>query len=128
MRIRIVFAFVAVLVIALGAVSAQKSLTLEELRKMSKPKPTPNANPTPGVGDSTSMTKKSSLVSEGSYSKVEKPFIFIVRDADTYAHLDNMIGDFEPTEVDFEKKRGCCRFFRRERDRRLFRYDQHEGR
>ncbi|NNE66888.1 MAG: protease complex subunit PrcB family protein [Pyrinomonadaceae bacterium] len=94
------------ILIALGFLStfacAQKSLTLEELRNMKKKTEKPKEGALKSRA-STDSGKGADIVSEGSYSKVDKPFIFVVRDAETYKLLGDLIGDFKPGDVDFEK-------------------------
>lgn len=43
------------------------------------------------------------IISEGSQSKVVKPFIFVARDAENYSLLKNMVGDLPPVQtIDFK--------------------------
>lgn len=44
------------------------------------------------------------ILAEGSNAKIEKPFIFIARDAETYAHLQRLVEDLPPpAEIDFNQ-------------------------
>lgn len=45
------------------------------------------------------------VLAEGSYGKAEQPFLFVARDAETYAQIKNMIENLPPaSEIDFAKQ------------------------
>lgn len=45
------------------------------------------------------------ILAEGSYGKAEEPFLFVARDAETYAQLKNMIENLpSASEIDFSKQ------------------------
>lgn len=45
------------------------------------------------------------ILAEGSYGKAEQPFLFVARDAETYAQIKNMIENLPPaSEIDFTRQ------------------------
>ncbi len=103
MYIKLIFAIVVISVFS-AFVSGQRSITLEELRNMKKensPKPAPT--PEPAEPSPTEGTK-TTFIADGSFSKVEKPFVFVARDRETYLMLGSLIGDFNADkEIDYDK-------------------------
>lgn len=49
-------------------------------------------------------TTKTVFIADGSFSKVEKPFLYVARDRETYLALGSMIGEFKADKnIDFDK-------------------------
>jgi len=89
-------------VFAVVGVAGQEAITLEQLKKMKNPKVSQGEQYQPG--DSKNPEKENTLIlAEGSYSKIDKPFVFVARDPESYGMLPKMIGDFEAVDVDFTK-------------------------
>jgi hypothetical protein len=101
-------------VFLVGLVSAQTSITLEELRRVSKKtapgnekmetKKAVNGEIPKETGKNVATgNNQTEFLAEGSYSKMDKPFIFVARDSETLKMIGSMIGEFEPVgEIDFK--------------------------
>lgn len=44
------------------------------------------------------------VLAEGSFGKMEEPFLFVARDAETYAKLKDLLGNLPASEVDFKRQ------------------------
>lgn len=54
---------------------------------------------------SLSQPNEVKTLAEGSYGKAEQPFLFVARDAETYAQLKNLINNLPPaSEIDFRQQ------------------------
>jgi hypothetical protein len=63
-----------------------------------------NNNKMPGEETEPPAGGEIKVLAEGSYGKAEQPFLFVVRDAETYAPLKSMIENLPPaSEIDFAK-------------------------
>lgn len=106
---------IAVILISLigSCVFAQKYMTLEDLRNMNKNKQPEKTEikdksadlEVPPPTGMTVTSDESETLAEGSYSKIEKPFIFIARTAEDYALLKDLVEGFSSDKViDFKKQ------------------------
>jgi hypothetical protein len=97
-----------------SCVFAQKYMTLEELRNMKKKpkaeqqevkKDVPKVIPAPPRTGMTVQIKQAEKLAEGSYSKIEKPFIFIARTMEDYAKISDLVEGFSSDkQIDFNKQ------------------------
>lgn len=71
-----------------------------ENRKMSETK----VDKTDENSFSASADEEIKYIAEGAYSKVEKPFVFVARTPETYAHLQDLVENLpRAADVDFQK-------------------------
>lgn len=104
----------AILISLIGScVYAQKYMTLDELKKMNKNKKNektevrnePSDLKIPQPPGMSVKADESEILAEGSYSKIEKPFIFIARTAADYALLEDLVEGFSSDKpINFKKQ------------------------
>jgi len=94
------FLLLAALTLSLaGCVSAQTNK--RRTNKNSKPKNTKPMNEKPKTAPTNDRVE---IIAEGFYDSAETPFIFAARSAETYAHLQKIIGNLPPaSKIDFTK-------------------------
>ncbi len=81
--------------------SAQKTQPTNAGRKQ----PTPSATPSPTPAQIKETVKSGEIndLSHGAYGRVEEPFVAVVRDAETYNALRQVVTDMEMLNADFFK-------------------------
>ncbi len=97
-----------------SCVFAQKYMTLEEIRNMNKKpkaekkevkKDVPKDIPLPPRTGMTVEIKQAEILADGSYSKIEKPFIYVARTKEDYMRLNDLVEGFSSDkEIDFNKQ------------------------
>ena len=96
-RLKLVAAALVAVIGITSGVTAQKSISLEELRRMNKKKAAEKKR--------NQSMKKPEIIAEGAYSGVSEPFILIARDKETFAAIKDLIDDFDySNEIDFTKQ------------------------
>lgn len=113
MRKNKVFVLFSLVFLVVSCVFAQKSITLEELRKMNKKanveKPKNKNIPEPEIAKPITgkvvSVKETETLAEGSQSKLTEPFIYIVRTQGDFENLKNLIDGFSTDKkIDFKKQ------------------------
>ena len=82
---------------------AQRSISLDELRKSGKSGDVSEKKMNAEDKSDGRESDQVLMMAEGGYSKVNRPFVFVARDESTYSMLDKMVGGVEFSEVDFDK-------------------------
>lgn len=104
MNIKLIFWITVFVTFTCISVSGQRTITLEELRKK-KQVSIPDAVSTPMPSAKPEMNKsKTNIIADGSYSRVESPFVFVARDIETYKIINSMIQGYDISPgIDFDK-------------------------
>lgn len=106
---KLVIVFIVSLVSIFG-IAAQTDCNSKKMNKNTQANSnriqnTSNSNKMPDEENTPTASGEIKVLAEGSYGKREEPFLFIARDANTYAQLKNMLEDLpSASEIDFDKQ------------------------
>jgi len=91
-----------ILIVSLAVVASFGQTSGSKKKKAVKPKPKTPVSAVKKEKPVLMSQVKLSVLAEGSYGKIEKPFVYVARNKEAYAELQKMIENL-PADVDFSK-------------------------